>query len=82
MKNMNRFYVTERLEGYGKGTYIVKDSKGRIYPSGGLLKTPTRAKNHLAKVKARYAGWSNTNMRIKSISRGKKVSTKTVRKGR
>jgi len=74
---MARFFIDIMARGYGKGTYIVKDSNGRIYPSGGLLKTPLRAKNHLAKIQARYA-----HATTKGGSKGKKVSTKTVRKGR
>ena len=68
--------------GYGKGTYIVKDSNGRIYPSGGLLKTPLRAKNHLAKIQARYAPNATHSNANRMINEGKKVSAKTVRKGR
>ena len=49
-----KFRITTRKEGYGKGTFIIKDSTGRIYPSGGLLKTPTRAKNWLKKIEKRY----------------------------
>ena len=50
-----KFSITTIQSGYGKGTYRIIDNTGRIYPSGGLLKTPTRAKNYLAKIMNRYS---------------------------
>ena len=51
---VKKFRISTIKEGYGKGTFIIKDSTGRTYMSGGLLKTPTRAKNWLKKMQNKY----------------------------
>ena len=50
------FRITTHKSGYSKGTYKIVDSTGRWHPSGGLLKTPTRAKNFLKKVTKKFGG--------------------------
>ena len=45
------FKLALRMFGYGKGNFIVVDSKGREYPHGGTLKTERRARNYLKGIK-------------------------------
>ena len=51
------FSITNIKQGYGKGTFAIQDQTGRIYPSGGLLKTPTRARNYLLKLEKKYRNY-------------------------
>ena len=51
------FSVTNIQKGYGKGTFAIQDQTGRIYPSGGLLKTPTRARNYLLKLEKKFRNY-------------------------
>jgi len=48
------FKLALRMFGYGKGNFIVVDSKGREYPHGGTLKTERRARNYLKKVQKKF----------------------------